>query len=90
MKGEGKCAPVQKKKMKNSAIFITNGGVAAVSESTKHFWGTQEVNRLTATQHKLTVRTLSINAATSSRNSSEDSAKIIPFVTLRSQLMLMF
>lgn len=50
------------------------------------------VNRLAAmpTQLRLTVRTLNRNAATSSRNSSEDSAKIIPFVTLGSQLMLMF
>lgn len=74
MKGEGKCAPVQKKNDEKFSYFHYKW-----RSGHKTFLGVSEVNRLTATptQLKLTVGTLNTNAATSSRNSSEDSAKLV-------------
>lgn len=38
MKGESKCARGQKKPGKTRLIILKNGGVAEVSESTRHLW----------------------------------------------------
>lgn len=57
--------------------------------SPQNISGVSEVNGLAAkpTKLRLTVRTLNLNAATLSLNAPQDSAKIIPFVTLGYQLM---